>query len=112
MKLRRRFAVELILLTNPRRQNREATMSASSSKRFAEAVFNGAHPLCAFFHNKDEAFRRLSPFILDGLIAGEKAIHVINVNLREAYRRRMTEIGVDAEAAVRSGQLEVISWPV
>ena len=85
-------------------------MSASSNKRF-EAVFNGVHHLCAFFRNKDEAFRMLAPFIHDGLVAGEKAIHVINVNLRDAYKRRMTGIGVDVEGVMRSGQLEVMSWP-
>ncbi len=49
--------------------------------------------------------------MLDGLAAGEKAIHIINANLREPYQRRMTEAGVDLDAAGRSGQLEVTSWP-
>lgn len=53
----------------------------------------------------------LAPFILEGLDAGEKSIHIINVNLLEGYRRRMTEAGVDVDAVERSGQLEVISWP-
>ena len=87
-------------------------MSASASTpRFAEAVFSKEHHVCAFFHNKDEAFRMLAPFILEGLAAGEKAIHVINVHLREAYKHRMSEIGVDVEEVVRSGQLEVMAWP-
>lgn len=53
----------------------------------------------------------LAPFILEGLAAGEKAIHIVQPDLRERYRRRMTESGVDIDAVERSGQLEVISFP-
>jgi hypothetical protein len=87
-------------------------MSASGSKpRFGGTVLNGDHHVCAFFRNKDEEFRTLAPFILEGLAADEKAIHVINANLVEAYRRRMTGIGVDIDALQRSGQLDVTSFP-
>ena len=87
-------------------------MSATSSKpQFGGTVFNGDHHVCAFFRNKDEEFRTLAPFILEGLAAGEKAIHIVNTSLREGYRRRMTEVGVDVDAVGRSGQLAVISWP-
>jgi hypothetical protein len=87
-------------------------MSASASTpRFAEAVFSKEHHVCAFFHDKNEAFRMLAAFILDGLVAGEKAIHIIDVHLREAYKRRMSEIGIDVEEVMRSGQLEVMAWP-
>jgi hypothetical protein len=88
-------------------------MSASSSKaRFSEVVFNGDHHVCAFFRNKDEEFRTLASFIIEGLAAGEKAIHIINVNLREGHRRRLIEVGVDVDAVERSGQMEVMSWPI
>jgi hypothetical protein len=87
-------------------------MSASSSKpQLTEAVFSGVHHLCAFFRSKDEAFRTLAPFISEGLAAGEKAIHIITANLREAYGRRMSEIDIDVDALTGSGQLEVMSWP-
>jgi hypothetical protein len=87
-------------------------MSASGSKpQFGGAVLNGDHHVCAFFHNKDEEFRTLAPFILEGLAAGEKAIHIVNTSLREGYRRRMTEVGIDIEALERSGQLAVTAFP-
>lgn len=87
-------------------------MSASDGKpQFREAVFKEDHHVSAFFHNKDEEFRMLVPFILEGLAAGEKAIHIVQNDLRERYRRRMTEAGVDIDAVERSGQLEVISFP-
>ena len=86
-------------------------MSASSSKPFAEAVFERAHHVCAFFRNKDDEARTLEPFILEGLAAGEKAIHIVNTNLREDYDRRMIGAGVDLAGVERSGQLEVMAWP-
>jgi len=87
-------------------------MSASGGKpQFGRTIFNGVHHVCAFFHNKDEEFRALAPFILEGLAAEEKAIHIGNASLHEGYRRRMTELGLDVDALAASGQLQVISWP-
>lgn len=81
------------------------------TNRFTDAIFEQAHHVCAFFHNKDEEARTMSPFILEGLAAGEKAIHIVNTSLREAYKRRMIGAGVDVDGLKRSGQLEVIAWP-
>jgi len=87
-------------------------MSATGSKpRMEGTVFNNDHHVCAFFHNKDEEFGTLAPFILEGLAAGEKAIHIGNASLHEGYTWRMTEVGADIDGLVRRGQLEVISWP-
>ncbi|HXA15769.1 MAG TPA: MEDS domain-containing protein [Thermoanaerobaculia bacterium] len=87
-------------------------MVASEGKsQFGETVFIEDHHVCAFFRNKDEEFRTLAPFILEGLAAGEKAIHIVQPDLRERYRRRMTEAGVDIDAVESSGQLEVVSFP-
>lgn len=87
-------------------------MSASGSKpQFGGTVLNGDHHVCAFFRNKDEEFRTLAPFMLEGLAAGEKAIHIVQPDLRERYLRRMTEAGVDMDAVERSGQLQVTSFP-
>jgi len=86
-------------------------MSASSSERLAEAVFERDHHVCAFFHNKDEEARALKPFVLQGLAAGENAIHIVDPSLREDYDRRMSGAGIDLDALERSGQLAVMAWP-
>jgi hypothetical protein len=87
-------------------------MSASGSKpRLAESVFHEDHHVCAFFHNRDEEFRTLAPFILEGLEAGEKTIHVISFNLRESYKRSLMEAGINVDSIEQSGQLEMIAWP-
>lgn len=67
--------------------------------------------MCAFFHDKEEEYRTLLPFVMDGLIAGEKAIHVIHPKNREEHRYRLREAGINVEAAERSGQLDVVAGP-
>ena len=69
------------------------------------------HHLCAFFHDKEEEFRTLLPFVVDGLAAGEKAIHVVHPKNRDEHRHRLSEAGIDVEAVEQSGQLDVVPGP-
>jgi hypothetical protein len=69
------------------------------------------HHLCAFFHDRNEEFRTLLPFIVDGLAAGEKAIHVVHPRNRQEHRQRLGEAGIDIEAVEQSGQLDVVAGP-
>jgi hypothetical protein len=81
--------------------------------RLAASVLNDKHRhhLCAFFHDKDEEFRTLLPFVADGLAAGEKAIHVVHPRNRDEHRLRLSEAGIDVEAVEQSGQLDVVAGP-
>jgi len=63
--------------------------------------------VCAFFHNDEEEYRVLLPFIKDGLKAGDKAIHVLNPKQRQDHLQRLTAAGIDATEAQQSGQLEL-----
>jgi hypothetical protein len=74
-------------------------------------VLNGSRHFCAFFHNEDEELRTLLPFILEGLAAGEKAIHVLNAEIRGKHRGRLSAAGIDVAALEQSGQLEIVAWP-
>jgi len=87
-------------------------MTAKESQLVA-SVLNGKHRhhLCAFFHDKDEEFRTLLPFAIDGLAAGEKAVHVVHPKNREAHRNRLSSAGIDVEAAEQTGQLAVVAGP-
>ena len=87
-------------------------MATSDRKiNFGGAVLNGDRHLCAFFHSEDEELRTLLPFIAEGLSAEEKAIHVVNADDRDGYRRRLSEGGIDVASVEQSGQLDVIAWP-
>jgi hypothetical protein len=87
-------------------------MATSDRKiNLAGTVLNGSRHFCAFFHNREEELRTLLPFILEGLAAGEKAVHVVNAKTLEDYRRRLSAVGIDVAAVEQSGQLEVVAWP-
>jgi hypothetical protein len=85
----------------------------AKESQLVASVLNDEHRyhLCAFFHDKDEEFRRLLPFVMDGLTAGEKAIHVVHPMNREEHRRRLGAAGIDVEAVEQSGQLDVVAGP-
>ena len=85
----------------------------AKESRLVASILNHKHRhhLCAFFHDKDEEFRRLLPFVMDGLAAGEKAIHVVHPKNREEHRHRLGEAGIDVEAFEQSGQLDVVAGP-
>jgi hypothetical protein len=88
----------------------EAAPAIAKQSRLIASVLSDKHRhhLCAFFHDHDEEFRRLLPFVVDGLAAGEKAIHIVNAKNREEHREWLRESGIDVEAVEQSGQLEVV----
>jgi hypothetical protein len=66
--------------------------------------------ICAFFNGMDEHYRVLRSFIKDGIERGEKAFHLVDPARREDHLQRLADAGIDVEAAVGSGQLEVHPW--
>jgi hypothetical protein len=91
----------------------EATTSSPKESRLIASILNNTHRhhLCALFRDQDEEFRKLLPFIIDGLAAGEKAIHVVHPRHREEHRHRLGEAGIDVEAVEEVGQLDVVAGP-
>jgi hypothetical protein len=66
--------------------------------------------ICAFFNGIDEQHHVLRSFIKDGFDWGEKALHIVDPELREEHLTRLAEAGIDVEGALDSGQLEVRLW--
>lgn len=66
--------------------------------------------ICAFFHSKEEEYRILRDFIIEGIERGEKAFHVVDARRREAHLDFLRGTGIDAEGALARGQLEVRGW--
>jgi hypothetical protein len=52
----------------------------------------------------------LRSFIRDGFERGDKAFHLIDPERREDHLRRLADAGIDVQAAIASGQLEVHPW--
>ena len=80
------------------------------SVRFAGGALGRERHICAFFNSIDEQHRVLRSFIKEGFDRGEKAFHIVDPGLREAYLQRLAAAGIDVERAMGSGQLEVRVW--
>jgi hypothetical protein len=101
---------------NPMNQNENAKAGGDASTqsnqpiRFAGSQLGTQRHVCAFFHNADEEYRVLLPFIKDGFECGQKAFHIVDPNLREEHLRRLESAGIDVTAAQRSGQFNLFDW--
>jgi len=83
---------------------------ASETIRFAGSMLDARRHVCAFFHNADEEYRVLLPFIKDGFDRGEKAFHIVDPKLRSEHRERLAVAGIDVAAAETNGQFELRNW--
>jgi hypothetical protein len=81
--------------------------TAASPIHFAGSQLGESRHVCAFFHNPDEEYRVMLPFIKDGLQCGDKAVHIVSPNRRSDHLKRLTAVGIDLTAAEQSGQLEI-----
>src|ERR1700687_2770188 len=77
---------------------------------FAGRTLGNQRHICAFFHDPEEEYRVLLPFIEEGLDRGEKALHIVDAALLDEHLRRLQAAGIDTTAAEESGQLEVLRW--
>jgi hypothetical protein len=84
------------------RQNRSVTLAGSALKQRCHA--------CAFFHDREEEYRLLLPFVQEGLAHRDKIFQVVDARHRDERLRRIAALGVDVAAAQGSGQLEVRPW--
>jgi hypothetical protein len=81
----------------------------SSVKVAGQRLGNIRH-LCAFFDGKDEERRVLGAFIHDGIVAGEKAVHIVDPNSKEDHVRWLRNLQIDVNSAMADKQLEILSW--
>jgi MEDS: MEthanogen/methylotroph, DcmR Sensory domain len=70
-------------------------------------VLGAQRHVCAFFHNPDEEYRILLPFITEGFTCGDRAFHVVDPKLREEHLRRLESAGIAVTATQHRRQLEV-----
>jgi hypothetical protein len=77
---------------------------------FAGATLTRYRHVCAFFHNRDEEYRVLLPFIREGFERSEKAFHIVDPKLRESHLERLESGGIKVKETKQTGQLEVWNW--
>ena len=83
-------------------QNHSVTLAGSALKRRCHA--------CAFFHDREEEYRLLLPFVQEGFAQRDKIFQIVDGRHRDERLRRIGALGVDVPAAEASGQLEVRAW--
>jgi hypothetical protein len=85
-------------------------MSHPNQVRLAGSVLDRSRHVCAFFHDKEEEYQVLLPFIKEGFDQGDRAFHMVDPWHRAEHLRRLHEAGIDVAEAERKGQLEVRRW--
>lgn|ERR1051325_1934317 len=65
---------------------------------------------CAFFHTEEQFYKVLLPFIRDGFVHGDRAVHIVDPAKRERHVETLAKNGIDAAAGEERGQLEVRRW--
>jgi DcmR-like sensory protein len=63
--------------------------------------------LCALFTSPTEEYRVLVPFIRDALERGERVVHGVARDQRQAHLARLGKEGIDVNQVESSGQLEM-----
>jgi hypothetical protein len=66
--------------------------------------------VCALFDSRDDEYRFLTPYTLEAIQQGERALHFVDSRHRSELLRELSNGGVDVESAQRSGQLEIDVW--
>jgi DcmR-like sensory protein len=88
----------------------QPTPPGSSGVKLAGSVVDRSCHACAFFHTREEYYDVLLPFITEGLLAGEKAFHVLDQQDHAEHLNRLERQGISVSQAKRTGQLEVRPW--
>jgi hypothetical protein len=65
---------------------------------------------CAFFHNDDQFYKVLLPFIREGLAAGDRAVHIVDPAKRDSHVQTLASAGLDPDERQGTRQLEVRRW--
>jgi MEDS: MEthanogen/methylotroph, DcmR Sensory domain len=80
------------------------------SVQCAGGILGQRRHICAFFNSVEEQHRVLGSFIKEGFERGDKAVHLVDPELREGHLRWLGEAGIDVAQAMGTGQLEVRRW--
>lgn len=68
-----------------------------------------AFHICAFFDRREQEYSCLAGYYREGLLAGDKSLHIVDAARRDDHRSRLGPLGIDVPAFEASGQLEVLT---
>lgn len=76
----------------------------------ADSALKHSCHACAFFNSKEEEYKVLMPFILQGFERGDRAFHIVGPEHRDAHLAQLAQAGIDTAAAQANDRLEVVTW--
>lgn len=82
----------------------------NSEVKLAGATIERSCHACAFFHTKEEYYSVLLPFIKDGILAGDKAFHILDTCDHEEHVKHLQKNGIPVDKVCETGQLEIRKW--
>lgn len=65
--------------------------------------------ICAFFDSRSEEYEILVPYFAEGIALDEEVINIVDARRHPDHCRRLEEKGVDVEAEMRAGRLQVLT---
>jgi hypothetical protein len=65
--------------------------------------------VCALFNSREQEYAVLESYYREGLSEGEKALHIVDREIRDDHRARLDTMGVDVSSCEACGQLEVLT---
>jgi AcrR family transcriptional regulator len=84
--------------------------TASRPARLAGEELRDRRHISVLVDGPDELFSSLMPFIVEGFEEGDRAVHIVDPQLRDAHLERLRESGIDVTAATASRQLDLQTW--
>jgi MEDS: MEthanogen/methylotroph, DcmR Sensory domain len=82
----------------------------SPSVTLAGAALKHRCHACAFFHDREEEYRLLLPFVKEGFEQNDKIFQIVDGRHLDERRQRLGSLGIDVATAEQSGQIEVRPW--
>ena len=73
-------------------------------------IGTGDNHICALFRQRDEEYSALLPFITEGIEYGERALHIVDPDLRADHLNRLKQAGIAVAVVEERQQLEVRDW--
>jgi len=78
----------------------------SNEKFFNGSIHLGDH-IASIYQNKEQQFKILLPFFVDGLKLNQKCVYVYDENTKEEIIKEFEKAGVEISLYLKSGQLEL-----
>ncbi len=88
----------------------ETTGAWKGAVHVAGVALDRYRHVCAFFHNADDEYEVLLPFIKEGFQTGGRVVEVVDPKKRVEQLERLRQAGIDTKEAQKNGQLEVRDW--